>query len=856
MASSNAGPITGGELIRAVQDGQTVYLTRPQVASLLAFTALTSPRASSFLTEKTGDENFRAVQGTARIEMNAADMLTYLAGTATPQEVPRDRQPSVFTGREKLVVRQGAMQVPIDLSQVLYVRGLGGSLGGVTDPGGGTPTPTPILANLASVATSMLSTNSNRTWWSDETATDPTMTWALDGTTDNTGLQYLSKTRVSDRATVDMRRIESPRFFTPDEHQSVSVAWLPNGGFVFAVVGHSNAVTATAANQGRVLIGYCPDADLSNIRELQVYTCPSTTTSLGVNYGYWEIQDQNNWLFFTMNDALQGEKPLRFTNGDYKSGVWCRMTWRNAVVSGGENQGYGKLAQIDATTVRHYCQPHPSNTRNVIRYLTRNPQTGEVFAGSTSLGNLYEGTATMYNYSSDSGATVAFDPGAGNSCRLMDAVGTGLGGAKFASDGSGAFHFWYENGVEVNLGTCGSELENTPQRRYFPGLVRAREPHSGWRFYRCYNDGAGNSFIERLDMASLGGAITRTQIDSAVAPVKILRPYAYKRATSTLAMSYTKGTYSSYTTFSVGITLSDGGGTGAVSAPSNLSAPVISGTPQVGQTLTTTNGTWNGNPVPTYAYQWKSGTDNVGTNQNTYVPGTGDIGKTITCTVTATNSQGSASATSAATSAVIAAASGGTLFLEDNFTESSSTPITSHTSDSGATWGQITGQQTVSASGKVVSANTGNSVAQSSAVMPTQDGDIEFLLSVPSEVANAVGAGLRCTAGAYEGYYFMVNDASNLAQIVRVVAGSATVLATAPYTPADGGLLRGRVRTNGTGADLSYLLNGSPLTLSTGGQSVNDPTALTGTRVHIRNNSAATTASAGAAIDRLRAYSV
>lgn len=143
MASSNAGPITGGELIRAVQDGQTVYLTRPQVASLLAFTALTSPRASSFLTEKTGDENFRAVQGTARIEMNAADMLTYLAGTATPQEVPRDRQPAAFTGREKLVVRQGTMQVPIDLSQVLYVRGLGGSLGGVTDPGGGTPTPTP-----------------------------------------------------------------------------------------------------------------------------------------------------------------------------------------------------------------------------------------------------------------------------------------------------------------------------------------------------------------------------------------------------------------------------------------------------------------------------------------------------------------------------------------------------------------------------------------------------------------------------------------------------------------------------------------------------------------------------------------
>lgn len=158
MASSNAGPITGGELIRAVQDGQTVYLTRPQVASLLAFTALTSPRASSFLTEKTGDENFRAVQGTARIEMNAADMLTYLAGTATPQEVPRDRQPAAFTGREKLVVRQGAMQVPIDLSQVLYVRGLGGSLGGVGGLPAPTPTPTPG-GSIGGVAIGTLATS-------------------------------------------------------------------------------------------------------------------------------------------------------------------------------------------------------------------------------------------------------------------------------------------------------------------------------------------------------------------------------------------------------------------------------------------------------------------------------------------------------------------------------------------------------------------------------------------------------------------------------------------------------------------------------------------------------------------------
>lgn len=93
----------------------------------------------------------------------------------------------------------------------------------------------------------------------------------------------------------------------------------------------------------------------------------------------------------------------------------------------------------------------------------------------------------------------------------------------------------------------------------------------------------------------------------------------------------------------------------APAAPANTVAPVITGTAKVGQTLTTTNGTWTGKETPVLARQWKAaGAAIPGATGPTYVPVSGDIGKTITVTVTGKNWKGSASVTSAATSAVIA----------------------------------------------------------------------------------------------------------------------------------------------------------------------------------------------------------
>lgn len=88
-------------------------------------------------------------------------------------------------------------------------------------------------------------------------------------------------------------------------------------------------------------------------------------------------------------------------------------------------------------------------------------------------------------------------------------------------------------------------------------------------------------------------------------------------------------------------------------APANTVVPAVTGGPNVGTVLTTTNGTWTGTPTPTYARQWKRDGVNIsGATATTYTLVAADAGHAITCTVTATNSAGSAQATSNAVTAV------------------------------------------------------------------------------------------------------------------------------------------------------------------------------------------------------------
>lgn len=81
--------------------------------------------------------------------------------------------------------------------------------------------------------------------------------------------------------------------------------------------------------------------------------------------------------------------------------------------------------------------------------------------------------------------------------------------------------------------------------------------------------------------------------------------------------------------------------------PVNTIAPVVSGSGVVGQTLTTTNGTWSGTLPITYTYQWlRNSLPISGATSQTYLLVYADRGANVICVVTATNVDGSASANS------------------------------------------------------------------------------------------------------------------------------------------------------------------------------------------------------------------
>jgi Concanavalin A-like lectin/glucanases superfamily len=97
----------------------------------------------------------------------------------------------------------------------------------------------------------------------------------------------------------------------------------------------------------------------------------------------------------------------------------------------------------------------------------------------------------------------------------------------------------------------------------------------------------------------------------------------------------------------------------AATPPANLSAPDITGIARDGQTLSVSDGEWEGTPTPTYTYQWEGCNatggeceDIAGATSSTYTLQDGDVGGSVRVIVTASNVVGSASATSAASARV------------------------------------------------------------------------------------------------------------------------------------------------------------------------------------------------------------
>lgn len=105
------------------------------------------------------------------------------------------------------------------------------------------------------------------------------------------------------------------------------------------------------------------------------------------------------------------------------------------------------------------------------------------------------------------------------------------------------------------------------------------------------------------------------------------------------------------------------GNAASTAAPTNQSPPTITGTPEVGSTLSASSGSWNGTTPITYSYQFRRCGPNGGScagisgaNKSTYNLKSADRGSTIRVRVTAKNSDGSAQLESAPTAVVTAPA--------------------------------------------------------------------------------------------------------------------------------------------------------------------------------------------------------
>lgn len=196
----------------------------------------------------------------------------------------------------------------------------------------------------------------------------------------------------------------------------------------------------------------------------------------------------------------------------------------------------------------------------------------------------------------------------------------------------------------------------------------------------------------------------------------------------------------------------------AGNAPVNTVAPAVTGTATVGQTLTTTNGTWTGVPTPTFTYQWQRVTTNIsGATSSTYVLVAADAGSTIRCVVTATNAVSAVSANSNSTASVAATVPGAPTIGTATATGSSTATVayTAPASNGGATItlytatsspGGLTGTLATAGSGTITVSGLTASTSYTFTVKATN--------SVGQSAASAASNSITTNAAVY---WFMIN---------------------------------------------------------------------------------------------------
>jgi len=165
-----------------------------------------------------------------------------------------------------------------------------------------------------------------------------------------------------------------------------------------------------------------------------------------------------------------------------------------------------------------------------------------------------------------------------------------------------------------------------------------------YRWLRCDSSGGG---INGVNCTTIQGETRKTLV--------LTRADVGHRIRSRVIASNADGTASANSNATPGVVQPSS----TAGRPVLASPPAISGTPQEGQTLTVSRGSWTGGQPQTYTYQWRrcdgnggNCSDISGATSSTYRVQAADIGHTLRARVTARNSIGTRSATTTPTAVV------------------------------------------------------------------------------------------------------------------------------------------------------------------------------------------------------------
>lgn len=219
---------------------------------------------------------------------------------------------------------------------------------------------------------------------------------------------------------------------------------------------------------------------------------------------------------------------------------------------------------------------------------------------------------------------------------------------------------------------------------------------------QTYTQGSGEQTVDAsVDFTgAVGGTWSVTGTGATIDQTGLVTiTTAVDRTDDVVTVTYTNSGGAANSAFNVTVTL----------ALANLTPPAVTGTPEVGETLTTTDGTWS--VAATYTYQWmRDGVAIPGAETSTYALATADDQTDVRCDVTADDGSTSATASSNAVSVTYPApvAAGG--LADQTFTEGGAAVQVDASADftgaEGGTWSVTGTGATIDQTGLVTLAST------------------------------------------------------------------------------------------------------------------------------------------------------